>query len=47
MGLEKVKPDVNGGAGGSRWAKRAIVKDAAKKIRRKVSRRAIKEQLND
>lgn len=47
MGMEKVIPDVNGGAGGSRYAGRAEVKAAAKKVRRKVSKALIKEQLNN
>lgn len=47
MGLEKVKPDINGGAGSSRWAGREIVKEAAKKLRRRVSKTVIKEQSNE
>lgn len=45
MGMQKIKPDVNGGAGGERWDYRAEVKIAAKKMRRKMSKVLIKEQL--
>jgi hypothetical protein len=41
MALEKVKPSVNSGKGGSRRAPRAVVKAAAKKARRVADKKAI------
>jgi hypothetical protein len=44
MAQEKVKPNVNCGKGGSRWAPRQVVKDAAKKARRKQGKEQTKEE---
>lgn len=41
------KPDVNGGAGGERYSRRAVVKQEAKKLRRKISKRLAKEHPNE
>jgi len=43
MALAKVKSNVSGGKGGSRWNRRAVCKAAAKKIRRADGKKALKE----
>lgn len=45
MALEKVKPSVNSGKGGSRRAPRAVVKAAAKKARRAVDKKATRGEF--
>lgn len=43
MANQKVKANVSGGAGGSRWHPRADVKDYARKVRRAEDREAVED----